>query len=52
MVKWLCLHCNVHILYYLDGCVKILYLGRFFYFIFVIMRYSFLGTKSLMQREL
>ena len=36
---------------YLDGCVKILSLGRFFFFFFffVIMRYLFLGTKSLMQ---
>ena len=35
---------------YLDGCVKILSVGRFFFLFFVIMRYLFLGTKSLMQR--
>jgi len=29
--------------------VRVLSLGRFF-FVFVIMRYLFLGTKSLMQR--
>jgi len=31
--------------------VRVLSLGRFlFFFFFVIMRYLFLGTKSLMQR--
>jgi len=39
---------------YLDGCVKIVSLGRFFFSFssFVIMHYLFLGTKSLMQHEL
>ena len=33
--------------------VRVLSLGRFFFsFSFVIMHYLFLGTKSLMQREL
>jgi len=30
--------------------VRVLSLGRFFFFFFVIMRSLFLGTKSLMQR--
>jgi len=50
------LYCNIlSIEKYLDGCVKILSLGRFFFVFlvfsfFVIMRLLFVGTKSLMQR--
>jgi len=41
---------SIQVLYYLDSCVKILSLGRFFFFcnhVFIVV-----GTKGLMQREL